>query len=150
MKRLIVGVLVVAWALASGIASAEPRILGKGVEATAQGTVMRGYLAYDENIKDRRPGVLVVPEWWGLNDYARKRARMLAELGYTALAVDMYGEGKQAANPAEAGKLSSDVMKNFDTGVARFRSALEFLKGQPTVDPPVSRPLAIVLEAGLC
>ena len=55
---------------------------------------MKGYLAYDENVKGKRPGVFVVPEWWGLNDYARRRAGMLAELGYTALAVDMYGEGK--------------------------------------------------------
>ena len=57
---------------------------------------MKGYLTYDENITGKRPAVLVVHEWWGLNDYARERARMLAELGYTALAVDMYGDGKVA------------------------------------------------------
>jgi dienelactone hydrolase len=105
------------------------------VDYGAQGVVMKGYLAYDENIRDRRPGVLVLPEWWGLNDYARMRAKMLAELGYTALAVDLYGDGKVATLPDEAGKLASQVMKDFDLGKVRFMAALDFLKGQPTVDP---------------
>ena len=60
---------------------------------------------------------------------------MLAELGYTALAVDMYGGGKQAMHPEDAGKFSSEVMKNFDTAKARFTAAMNFLKKQPTVDP---------------
>jgi dienelactone hydrolase len=97
--------------------------------------IMKSYLTYDENIKDKRPGVLVVPEWWGLNDYARRRAQMLAELGYTALAVDMYGGGKVATLPDEAGRLSSQVMSDFDSGKVRFIAALEFLKQQPNVDP---------------
>jgi len=105
------------------------------VEYSAQGVVMKGYLAYDENVKGKRAGVLVVPEWWGLNDYARRRARMLAELGYTALAVDMYGEGKVVMTPDEAGKLSSGAMKDFDVAKARFLAAVDFLKGQATVDP---------------
>ena len=117
------------------IANAEPKIQGKTVEYSAQGSVMKGYLAYDENVKGKRPGVLVVPEWWGLNDYARRRAGMLAEVGYTALAVDMYGEGKVVRTPDEAGKLSSEAMKNFDVSKARFMAALDFLKGQPAVDP---------------
>ncbi|MGA2330602.1 MAG: dienelactone hydrolase family protein [Syntrophales bacterium] len=118
----------------AGIAQADPRIVGKDVAYSAEGVVMKGYLAYDENMKGKRPGVLVVHEWWGLNDYARKRARMLAELGYTALAVDMYGEGKVAQHPDDAGKFSSALMKNFDVGKARFMAAMDFLKGQPTVD----------------
>ena len=105
------------------------------MEYSAQGVVIKGYLAYDENVKGKRAGVLVVPEWWGLNDYARRRANMLAEFGYTALAVDMYGEGKVVPTPDEAGKLSSEAMKNFDVTKARFMAALDFLKGQPTVDP---------------
>src|SRR5208283_2555459 len=105
------------------------------IEYSAPGIVMKGYLAYDESIKGKRPGVLVVHEWWGLNDYSRKRARMLAELGYTALAVDMYGDGKQALDPDEATKLSSGVMKDFNAAVARFTAAQEYLKQQPTVDP---------------
>jgi dienelactone hydrolase len=118
----------------AGGAVAEPKIQGKTVEYSAQGVVMKGYLAYDEAIKGKRPGVLVVHEWWGLNDYARKRAQMLAELGYTALAVDMYGDGKQAMHPDDAGKFSSELMKNFDVAKARFLAAMDFLKQQPTLD----------------
>ncbi|MGZ6395478.1 MAG: dienelactone hydrolase family protein [Pseudobdellovibrionaceae bacterium] len=136
MKKLAFGfalTVIIFWAV--GIGYAEPRISGKTVEYSAQGVVMKGYLAYDENIKGQHPGVVVVDEWWGLNDYARKRARMLAELGYIALAVDMYGEGKVVTTPDEAGKLSSEVMKNFDVGKARFMAAMDFLKQQPSVDP---------------
>jgi dienelactone hydrolase len=77
----------------------------------------------------------VIHEWWGLNDYARKRARMLAELGYTGLAVDMYGGGKTAMHPDDAGKFSSELMKNFDGAKARFMAAMDFLKQHPNVDP---------------
>jgi dienelactone hydrolase len=118
-----------------GVSAAEPKIQRKNVEYSAQGVVMKGYLAYDENIKGKRPGVLVVHEWWGLNDYARRRAQMLAELGYTALAVDMYGDGKTAMHPDDAGKFSSELMKNLDVAKARFLAAMVFLKQQPTVDP---------------
>jgi dienelactone hydrolase len=118
-----------------GVGFAGPIITGTTVEYSAQNSVMKGYLVYDENVKGKRPGVLVVPEWWGLNDYARRRAKMLATLGYTALAVDMYGEGRVVATPDEAGKLSSEAMKDFDVTKARFMAAVDFLKGQPTVDP---------------
>jgi dienelactone hydrolase len=128
----------VVFASVLGMASgsfAEPKIQGKTVEYGVQGVVMKSYLAYNENVKGKRPGVLVVSEWWGLNDYARRRAQMLAELGYTAFAVDMYGEGKQAMNPHDAEKLSSEAMNNFDLAKARFVAAMDFLKQQPTVDP---------------
>jgi dienelactone hydrolase len=117
------------------IATAESKIVGKTVEYSAQGVMMKGYLTYDENIKGKRPGILVIHEWWGLNDYARKRARMLAELGYTGLAVDMYGGGKTAMHPDDAGKFSSELMKNFDGAKARFMAAMDFLKQHPNVDP---------------
>src|SRR4030095_11028875 len=76
------------------------------------GTNFKGFLAGDDAISGKRPGVLVVHEWWGLNDYARSRAKQLAELGYTALAVDMYGEGKVADHPKDAGAFSASVMKD--------------------------------------
>ena len=136
MKNFLIGLAIIALGLVvTSTGSAEPKIVGKTVEYSAQGMVMTGYLAYDENIQGRRPGVLGVPEWWGLNDYARKRAQMLAELGYTALAVDMYGEGKVATLPDEAVKLSSEVMKNFNVAKVRFIAAMDFLKQQSTVDP---------------
>jgi dienelactone hydrolase len=121
--------------LADSSAQAKSIIEETTVEYTAKGVVMKGYLAYDKNINGKRPGVLVVHEWWGLNDYARTRARMLAELGYAAMAVDMYGEGKQAEHPDDAGKFSSELMKNFGTAKDRFIAAMEFLKAQPMVNP---------------
>jgi dienelactone hydrolase len=136
MRILLIKLLVFTLLLGMvGVAVAGPKIQGKNVEYGAQGVVMKAYLAYDEAVKGKRPGVLVVHEWWGLNDYARKRARMLAELGYTALAVDMYGDGKQAMHPDDAKKFSSELMKNFDDAKARFSAAMEFLKQQPSVDP---------------
>ena len=131
--RKLAGLILVLGVVA--IAKAEPKIQGETVEYSVQGVVMKGYLAYDEDIKGKRPGVLVVHEWWGLNEYPRKRARMLAESGYGALAVDMFGEGKQAMHPDDAGKFSSDLMRNFDVAKARFAAAMDFLKQQPTTDP---------------
>ena len=79
------------------------RVTGEEVTYATDSTKLKGYIAYDSNAKGKRPGVLIVHEWWGHNDYVRQRAVMLAELGYTALAVDMYGDGKQAAHPEDAG-----------------------------------------------
>ena len=136
MKRTgMLVVVAVAIAIFSGTGFAAPKIEGKPVEYTTGGVTMKGYLAWDANVQGKRPGVLVVHEWWGQNEYIRKRAAMLAELGYTALALDMYGEGKMASHPDEAGKFSSEVMKNFPVAKERFLAGLEFLKKDPTVDP---------------
>lgn len=110
-------------------------VKGETVEYTSGGTTLKGYLAYDDSIKGKRPGVLVVHEWWGLNDYVRKRADMLAKLGYTALALDMFGDGKTADHPSDAQKFTSETMSNMSVAEGRFKAALEFLKKQPTVDP---------------
>jgi dienelactone hydrolase len=110
-------------------------IKGEELQYSDNGTTFKGYLAYDESVKGKRPGVLVVHEWWGHNDYARKRANMLAELGYTALAVDMYGNGQQADHPEKASELSGNVMKNLDNAQKRFEAAMDFLKKQNTVNP---------------
>jgi dienelactone hydrolase len=136
MKRIFVGLAVVFLLMSvCSITWAKPNIEDKDVVYSAEGVTMKGYIAYDKNIKGKRPGVLVVHEWWGLNDYARMRARMLAGLGYTAMALDMYGAGKQAVHPDDAGKFSSEIMKNFEMGKNRFLAALESLKKQNMVDP---------------
>ena len=111
------------------------KIKGKVVTYKAGNVVLKGYLAFDKNFKGKRPGVLVVHEWWGHNEYVRKRARMLAGMGYTALALDMYGNGKQANHPDDAGKFAAEVMKNAAVGEGRFMAALEFLRKQKNVDP---------------
>ena len=115
--------------------SAFAEIKGEEIQYSDNGTALKGYLAYDDSVKGKRPGVLVVHEWWGLNDYARKRANMLAELGYTVLALDMYGNGQQADHPDKAGELSGSVMKNLDNAQKRFEAGLNVLKKQSTVDP---------------
>ncbi len=113
----------------------QAAIKGEEIEYKNGDTVMIGYLAYDDSISGKRPGVLVVHEWWGHNEYARKRARMLAELGYTALAVDMYGEGKQASHPEDAGKFAGAVRSNMPEAEARFNAAKEVLKNHKTTNP---------------
>lgn len=104
------------------------------VEYRAGDTVMTGYLAWDDSIQGERPGVLVVHEWWGHNDYARKRAEMLAALGYTALALDMYGEGKVADHPDDAKAFMMAATRDAEALTARFDAAHELLQNHDTVD----------------
>ena len=113
----------------------KPDLAGEEVSYEADGITMKGYLVYDKSKQGKRPGVLVVHEWWGNNDYARKRADMLAELGYTALAVDMYGDGKIVTTPDEAGKMAGAVYGNMEGARARFQKALEVLTVHDTVAP---------------
>jgi dienelactone hydrolase len=113
--------------------SALAAVVGKDVGYQAGDTAMKGYLAYDDAIKGKRAGVLVVPEWWGANDYAKKRARMLASEGYVALVVDMYGNGQVADNPKDAGALAGSVNRNPPLAYARFDAARLFLDKQPNV-----------------
>jgi dienelactone hydrolase len=122
-----------AWSLLFFTQSVFAAVVGKDVEYQAGDTVMKGYLAFDDATKGKRAGILVVPEWWGANDYARKRARMLADEGYVALAVDMYGGGRIADNPKEAGELSGGVNKNPPLALARFQAAEKFLARQSGV-----------------
>ncbi len=119
--------------LASAVANAA--VQGKDVSYSANGTTLNGYIAYDDQVQGKRPGILVVHEWWGQNEYARKRARMFAEQGYTAMALDMYGDGKQAHHPDDARKFSSEVSSNAALAKARFDAALDLLKQEKTVDP---------------
>ncbi len=92
-------------------------------------TEMRGFLAYQGEMKDK-PGVLIVHEWWGHNDYARYRAQKIAEQGYVALALDMYGGGKTASHPKDAGSFSKAVMSNLPLANRRFLSAYELLRSR--------------------
>ncbi|MDX1460388.1 MAG: dienelactone hydrolase family protein [Xanthomonadales bacterium] len=98
------------------------------------GVEMQGYLAWDDSIEGPRPGILVVHEWWGHNDYPRSRARQLAELGYTALSLDMYGDGKTADHPRDAGAFMNAVIQDMESGRARFEAAQALLKQHPTVN----------------
>jgi dienelactone hydrolase len=110
-------------------------IVTQEIAYNAGDTEMIGFLAWDDAIEGPRPGVLVVHEWWGQNDYSRRRAQMLAELGYTALALDMYGDGKSADHPDGAGAFMRESLANLPQARERFNMALELLRAQPTVDP---------------
>ena len=94
------------------------------------------FIAYDDSSSGKRPGVLVVPEWWGLNDYPRMRAKMLAQLGYFAMAVDIYGDGRNTADPKQAGDWM-DPLEKGDRAELRTRIAVALakLKSDPRVDP---------------
>jgi len=104
------------------------------IEYRDGGTLLEGYLAYDSDLPGKRPGILVVPEWTGLGDYAKSRAVQLAELGYVAFAVDMYGKGIFAEDHTEAAKLAGVYRKDRNLMRGRAKAALEILKQQPKVD----------------
>lgn len=102
---------------------------------SADGTKLMGYYAYDDAVKGPRPGVVVVHEWWGLNDYSKRRARDLAGLGYSALAIDMYGDGKNTEHPEDAMAFMQAALKDGKAASARFQAGLDLLKKQPHTDP---------------
>jgi len=95
---------------------------------------MRSYVVYDKNIEGKRPAVLVIHEWWGLNDYIKRRARMLAEMGYIAMAVDMYGNGRMGNNPGAAEALAMPFYTHPEMAKKHFDAALAEFKKNPTVD----------------
>ncbi len=111
------------------------QIRGNEISYQASDSIMlNGYISRNTAATGKRPGIIVVHEWWGHDEFARQKADQLAEMGYVALAVDMYGNGKQAEHPDEAMAFSSNVMKNFDTAKKRFMAAMETLKADENVD----------------
>ncbi len=107
----------------------------ENVTYSADGVNLKGFIAYDQNLKGKRPAVLVVHEWWGLNDYTRMRARKLAELGYIAMAVDIFGDGKVAVNPQEAMNLTKPFYQNPGLAKTRLDAAIKKIKEFPETDP---------------
>jgi dienelactone hydrolase len=91
--------------------SVQAAVVTKSVEYTQNGTKLLGYLAYDDaaSPSQKRPGILTIHEWWGLNDYIKGLARQLAELGYIAFAPDMYGGGQVTSDPKKAGELAGQL-----------------------------------------
>ena len=100
----------------------------------ADGQRLIGYYAYDDAMEGKRPGIVVVHEWWGLNDYAKRRARDLAALGYSALAIDMYGDGRNTEHPEDAKAFSSAALKDPKAAAKRFNAGLDLLRIQPRTD----------------
>jgi dienelactone hydrolase len=120
--------------LCLSLTAADAGLVTKTVAYRQDGTVMQGFLAYDDGLQGKRPGVLVVHEWWGLNAFARAATEKLAGLGYVALAADIYGGGVTTKDPAEAGKLAGALRGNPDLLRARAQAALKVLATDPRVD----------------
>jgi dienelactone hydrolase len=116
------------------MAETESNLHTETVRLDADGTELECYLAIDDHGDARHPGVLVVHEWWGLTDQVRGRADMLAELGYPALAVDMYGGGQVADNPDDAGRLMNGVLGDMSQADSRLGAALGYLQNHAAVD----------------
>ena len=113
----------------------EPKWKEENVTYTGDSTTMNGYIVYNENDSSKRPAVLVVLEWWGMTDYPKFRARELAKLGYVAMAVDIYGNGKTADNPDSAGKLAMAFYKDPLKAKTRIDAAIAKIKTYSQVDP---------------
>lgn len=133
MKRL-QGLMsgVAAVALTAGMGWGAVRT--QDVEYKQGDATLRGYVAYDDAIAGKRPGVVVFPEWWGLTSYPKWRARELARLGYVAFAADVYGDGKTTTDPKQAQAWMMPFMKDRVLLRARANAALDELKKQENVD----------------
>jgi len=127
--RLFAAALILALAGSAGAA-----VTSKEIAYEHDGAKLKGVLFYDDAAKGKQPGVLVFHEWWGLDDYAKGRAKQLAELGYVAFAADMYGVGKITEHPKEAGKMAQEVRMNQEAWLGRAQAALKVLQSQEQVD----------------
>jgi len=116
------------------VSTAQAEVQTREISYSLDGVSLKGYFAFDDSLKGKRPGVLVVHEWWGHNEHARNRAEKLAKIGYTAIAIDMYGDGKLADHPKKAGEFMNDALTNWDRSSARFNKALQVLQEHDTVD----------------
>jgi dienelactone hydrolase len=126
MKQILVRMVIAMLAMQARAAIHTEKITYK------EGDVeLHGYLAYDKAVSAKRPAVLVVHEWWGLNDHARSKAEALAKAGYVALALDMYGEGKTTEHPEKAGEWAGYIRNNMDVGRQRFNAGLDKLRKHP-------------------
>lgn len=113
----------------------QAKVITQPVTYQHDNVTLEGYLAFDDSIKGKRPGVLLVHEWWGLNDYARKRAVQLAGMGYVAFALDMYGKGKVTDHPKEAEEWMKEITSNVAAWGQRAMAGLQVLEKDPRTDP---------------
>lgn len=114
--------------------NAQAKIVTGTVEYNDGQAVLEGYIAYDDKLGSPAPGVLVFHEWWGLNDYIKKRARDVAALGYVAFAPDVYGKGVRPTDPDEAGKTAGLYMSDRKLLRSRANAGLDILKKHKLVD----------------
>ena len=116
-------------------ATARAEVVTETLEYQDGETTLQAYVATDTATQGARPGVLVCHAWWGQGDYARKRARMLAEMGYTAVVLDMYGKDVYTQDPQQAKQLAGQFYNDREMFRRRATAGLEVLQDQPDVDP---------------
>ena len=127
--------IIVTIALSLAAPSAHAALKRQEIEYKHGDTTLLGYLVYDDaGGAGKRPGVIVVHEWMGHNEYARRRAEMLAQLGYVAFAIDMYGKGVRAKDPQEAGQMAGRFKSDRKLMRDRARAGLDVLRKQSNVD----------------
>lgn len=114
--------------------AAHAAIQTKEVEYKQGDAVLKGFLAWDDAAKEKRPGLVIVHEWWGHNEHARTQAKRFAAEGFVAFALDMYGAGKLASHPKDATAFMQAVMKDPAVLKARFNAAYDIVKADPHVD----------------
>ncbi|MDH3231497.1 MAG: dienelactone hydrolase family protein, partial [Alphaproteobacteria bacterium] len=114
--------------------TARAAVKTKTIEYKDGDATLKGVLAWDDAAGGKRPGVLVVHEWWGLNDYAKSRAVALAKAGYVAFALDMYGDDKVTSHGNQAGEWMNQITANVAAWRSRASAGLAILKSQPQVD----------------
>lgn len=115
-------------------ASIAKKIKEEHINYTIDGKNFKGFVYFDENQQGKRPGIIVVHEWWGLNDYSKSRARQLAELGYISMAVDVFADGKTAEDPTTAQKLASPFYNDPLLTRKFIDPAIDLLKTYPQTE----------------
>src|SRR6201994_2221624 len=116
-------------------ATANAEIKEKPVTYSDGTTTMKGFVVYDDAIKTKQPGIVMIHEWWGITPHIHNEAKKFAAQGYTAFIADMYGDAKTADNPKDAGALSGGVMKDPKAMESRFKAAQAELSKNATVNP---------------
>jgi dienelactone hydrolase len=116
-------------------ANANAEIKEEAVTYSDGTTTMKGFVVYDDAVKTKQPGIIMVHEWWGITPHIHNEARKFAQQGYTAFIADMYGDAKTADNPKDAGTLAGSVMKNPSTMESRFKAAQQELAKRASVNP---------------
>jgi dienelactone hydrolase len=125
---------IAAASLGLALGSAHAAIKEEPVTYKAGEATLKGFVVYDDAVKGRRPGIVVVHEWWGITKHTRDEARRFAQQGYTAFVADMFGDAKTADNPKDAGALMKSVMGSSETMQSRFNAARAQLAQHATVD----------------
>ncbi len=145
MKKIMMTVFV--WVFFS--MQAHAAVQTKEITYKVGETTFIGFMAFDDTVTGKRPGILVVHEWWGHDDYSRKRAKMLAKLGYTAFALDMYGTGKLAKHPEDAKKFMTAAVGQLPEAEKRFKAAYDILIKHKTVDPKKIAAIGYCMGGGI-